>query len=136
MANKVTTADRIREYLDTNGCRQVDILNRAKPFGDKLGVRLKKGDICHYLRGDYEPSQNKLLVLALAMNVNEAWLMGLDVSPERNFENDRKMFEAFDNATVAVRISRLSPERQKQMYDYLQFLESQEAQDKANPNNS
>lgn len=131
MDSKVTTAARIREYLDTHNCKQIDIIRRAEPFNKKLGVKLTKGDMSHYLRGDYVPAQDKLLVLALAMNVSEAWLMGLDVSPERNFENDRRMFASFDNATVAVRISRLSPEHQKQLYDYLQFLESQEAQDNA-----
>ena len=33
--------------------------------------------------GKVEPTQEKLVVLGLALNVNEAWLMGFDVPMER-----------------------------------------------------
>ena len=36
-----------------------------------------------YVSGKVEPSQEKLVVLGMALNVSEAWLMGFDVSPIR-----------------------------------------------------
>ena len=42
-----------------------------------------KSSISTYLTGEYEPKQKNLYKIALALNVNEAWLMGLDVPMER-----------------------------------------------------
>lgn len=64
--------------------RQVDILNAAKPFCEKFGVKLAKNDLSQYVNGKVEPGQEKLTVLGLALNVSEAWLMGFDVNIERD----------------------------------------------------
>lgn len=64
--------------------RQVDILELAKPYCQKNNVKLGKSDLSQYLKGTVEPGQEKLTVLSLALDVNEAWLMGYDVPKERS----------------------------------------------------
>ena len=80
---RATTAERLRYLMDSNGWKQVDILNKCLPVAEKYGVKLRKNDIHYYLSGDSVPGQDKLSVLGLGLNVSEAWLMGFDVPMER-----------------------------------------------------
>lgn len=77
------TAQRLRELMDENHYRQVDILNKCKPFCQKYGVKLEKNDLSQYVNGKVEPGQEKLSILGMALNVSEAWLMGYDVAKTR-----------------------------------------------------
>ena len=45
---------------------------------------INKGALSSYINGRYEPKQNNIYLLAKALDVNEAWLMGYDVPMERN----------------------------------------------------
>lgn len=78
------TAIRLRKLMDDRNIRQVDILNLCEPYCRKYDVKMNKSDISQYLSGKSEPGQDKLVVLGMALNVNEAWLMGFDVPVERN----------------------------------------------------
>ena len=44
---------------------------------------ISKGALSSYISGRYEPKQRAIYELAKALNVNEAWLLGYDVSMER-----------------------------------------------------
>lgn len=86
---KENTSLRLKQIMTEQHLRQVDILERAKPYLDKYNVKLGRNDISQYVSGKVEPRQDKLTVLGLALNVNEAWLMGYDVPRERkNFSSD------------------------------------------------
>lgn len=78
------TASRLREIMDERRLRQVDILNAAKPYCEKYGIKLGRNDLSQYVSGKVEPGQEKLTILGLALNVSETWLMGYDVSPSRD----------------------------------------------------
>lgn len=81
---KYETADRIRELMQENQWKQVDIINHSKPFQEKLGVKLGKSALSQYVNGVQAPDQKKLALLALTFDVSEAWLMGYDVPRERD----------------------------------------------------
>ena len=80
---KETTSDRLKQIMKERRLKQVDILNLSLPYCKKYGVKMNKSDISQYVSGRFEPSQEKLVVLGMALNVSEAWLMGFDVSPAR-----------------------------------------------------
>lgn len=65
---------RLKEALDMRGMKQTDLVKMTG---------IGKSSISTYLSGDYEPKQRNIYKLAKALNVNEAWLMGYDVNPER-----------------------------------------------------
>lgn len=67
-------ADRIQEGMDLRGLKQVDII-------EKTGMN--KGALSSYLSGKYKPKQDKIYMLAKALDVSEEWLMGYDVPIER-----------------------------------------------------
>lgn len=78
-----TTSIRLKQIMYEKNLRQVDILEMVKPYCDKYDVKMNKSDISQYVTGKVEPSQEKLVILGMALNVNEAWLMGFDVPTER-----------------------------------------------------
>lgn len=85
MATKIeNTKTRLNYLMKSRNLKQVDILNKCKPYCQKYDVKMNKSDLSQYVSGKVEPSQNKLVILGMALNVSEAWLMGFDVPMERN----------------------------------------------------
>lgn len=78
-----TTAERLKEAMSIKGWKQVDILAAAQPYCNKYGIKLGRNDISQYVSGKVTPSQKKLTLLGLALNVSETWLMGFDVPMEK-----------------------------------------------------
>ena len=83
MNNRCTTASRLRELMTTRNLRQVDILDAVMPYSEKYGIKFTKNALSQYVSGKVEPKQDKLFILGLALDVDEAWLMGFDVPMER-----------------------------------------------------
>ncbi len=81
--DRVSTAERLKQIMEEKNLRQIDILNLVLPICAKYDVKMNKSDISQYVSGKVEPSQEKLVVLGMALNVTESWLMGFDVSSER-----------------------------------------------------
>lgn len=108
--DRVSTADRLKQIMEERNLRQVDILNLVLPICAKYDVKMNKSDISQYVSGKVEPSQEKLVVLGMALNVTESWLMGFDVSSERK----DTQIQAEKDFDVFYRFSMLS-ERDKRI---------------------
>ena len=86
--------ERLKERMDELNLRQADL-------SEKTG--LSKSRISHYINGRYEAKQEALYLLAKALNVNEAWLMGHDVPKERNYtETESNSSSEFEKTAVQV----------------------------------
>lgn len=81
-----TTAERLKEIMTEQDLKQSDIIERAKPFMEQYGAKLTRPDLSQYCSGKVKPSQEKMFLLAAALNVSEAWLMGYDVPRTRTRE--------------------------------------------------
>ena len=77
--NTENTALRLKRVMKAKGLKQVDLLNLLKPYCEKYNIKMNKSDISQYVADKVKPSQEKLVALGMALNVSEAWLMGLDV---------------------------------------------------------
>lgn len=84
---------RLKRIMSERNLRQVDILDMVKPYCETYDIKMNKSDISQYVSGKVEPSKDKLVVLGMALNVNEAWLMGFDVPIERS---------SFKNSTLKI----------------------------------
>ncbi len=73
-------ASRINKALAIRGMKQVDL-------SEKTGI--PKSAISQYCAGSFKPKQQRLFLIAEALNVDEAWLMGLDVPMERGAASNR-----------------------------------------------
>ena len=82
---KHSTADRLQQLMSEKSLTQVDIIELSKHFQDKLDVKLGKSALSQYVNGIQTPDQKKLALLALTLDVSEAWLMGYDVPKERTY---------------------------------------------------
>ena len=69
-----TFAERLNEALKIRNISQNELAKRA-------GIH--KSSISYYANGTYEAKQDGLTKLALALDVSEVWLMGLDVPMKR-----------------------------------------------------
>ena len=81
--------------MEKRNLKQVDILNLSLPYCAKYDVKMNKSDISQYVSGKVEPSQDKLVVWGMALNVTEAWLMGFDVPMERK-DSPEQAIKDFD----------------------------------------
>lgn len=97
---KVTTAQRLKSLMESRNLKQVDIVNAAQPFCKAFNQKLGRNDISQYVSGKVVPGQDKLSLIALALNVSEVWLMGFDVPMERTTpivtENNERVAEFID----------------------------------------
>ena len=90
-------SERIKTALMIRRMKQCDLCEMAD---------VPKSSLSLYLSGAYEPKQDRLHKMAIAMSVSEAWLMGYDVPMEREkptpkerivlTENQRKLLDLFD----------------------------------------
>lgn len=80
---KENTSIRLKKLMSERNLKQIDILSLTKPYCNKYDVKMNKSDISQYVSGKIEPSQNKLVILSMALGVSEAWLMGYDVPMSR-----------------------------------------------------
>lgn len=85
-----TTAQRLRFIMEQRNLKQTDIIRMAEPYCTKYRIKLGKSDMSQFVSGKVEPGQWKLSILSMALNVSEAWLMGLDVPMERESDEEEK----------------------------------------------
>ena len=94
-----TTSQRIQEGLELRGLKQADLV-------EKTGI--SKGALSSYISGRYTPKQNNIYLIAKALDVNEAWLMGADVSMERIADSPvslryRKLIDIYEQLSKSNR---------------------------------
>lgn len=64
---------RLKKALAMRNMRQADLCEKTK---------IPKSAISHYLSGSFVPKQDRAFIIAQALNVNPAWLMGFDAPME------------------------------------------------------
>ena len=69
-----TISERIKEGLQIRNMKQADLVSLTG---------IGKSSISTYISGEYEPKQRNISKIAKALNVNEAWLMGVDCDMAR-----------------------------------------------------
>ena len=98
---------RIKKALKIKGMRQAELCKLAN---------IPKSSLSQYLSGDFEPKQDRIYLIAKALNVSEAWLMGFDVPMERqdklkNTSSDK--MELTEGEKAILSLFRCVPEEQQ-----------------------
>lgn len=111
MGEKEELKDRLKKALDYKGVKPIDVC-------EKTGI--PKSAMSYYLSGRSEPKANRLYVIAKALDVSEAWLLGYDVPIDRSEdqrENDalaelaERIKKDREFRRLIVQISRLNPQQ-------------------------
>lgn len=84
--------DRLSEALARKGWKAVDLVERT-------GV--PKGAVSYYLSGKSKPKTDRLYIIAQALDVSEAWLLGYDVPMGRT--DDQKKNDQLAKLIVKLR---------------------------------
>ncbi|MGN0532992.1 MAG: hypothetical protein ACI4IK_01420 [Eubacterium sp.] len=108
-----TTADRLQEIMRTRNLKQVDILRLCQPYCKKFGIKLQKTALSQYVSGKFVPSQFKLTILAMALNVSESWLLGYDVPMSR--DNKKSPSTVDEDEELLLNLFRTLPDDKKKL---------------------
>lgn len=74
---KESCALRIKKALSIRNMSQAELCQKTK---------IPKSALSEYLKGLYEPKQDRLLIMSEALDVDPVWLMGFDVQMEKEHE--------------------------------------------------
>lgn len=100
-------SNRLDLALKRNNMRPIDLANKT---------HIDKSSISRYLSGDWKASQKRLTLIAMALNTNEAWLMGYDVSAAPNESHiNYKDYESIKNNSNNMSLN----EKKEKMLDYM-----------------
>lgn len=92
--------------------------------------RIRASSISDYLKGKYEPKQDKIDLIAEALSVSPAWLMGYETKSDYHVDAQDKTLMIQVSPTEQQHIKKyrkLSPAGKKEVDHYLDFRLSTEA---------
>lgn len=89
-----TFSNRLNTAMKLRNMRQVDLVKKTKLIMEEL-IKDYKGDgidktlLNKYINGVAKAKSDNIYILAKALDVNEAWLMGYDTTMDRIPDNQR-----------------------------------------------
>ena len=108
---------RLKLALSDKGITRTELSQRS-------GVA--KGDITHYLKGDYVPKQDKCYLLAKALDVDPGWLMTGYGPSKEIFDSIEKELDSVpitpEARIISEGIDKMSPERREQALKVMQAI--------------
>ena len=104
---RASCSDRLALALSLRGLKQSELCARTG---------IPKSAVSQYISGEFKPKQDRVFLIAQALNVDEAWLMGYDVpmEPAKN-ENSPAEPELNEGERVLLDLFRRVPEEQQQL---------------------
>ena len=122
-ASRISSALQIRNMKQTELCELTGI---------------PKSAMSQYIKGSFEPKQDRIYKIAKALDVNEAWLMGFDV-PMARYDYQKKNDQLVeliallrkDNEfrEMAQALSQLTPEQKESLKPILAAFTNKQFQD-------
>ena len=113
---KETTSSRLKEIMKLKNLKQADIVRMCQPYCERYNVRIQRNDLSQYVSGKFEPKQDKLAILGMALNVSEAWLMGFDVPMSRERKQSKNRLLDIANSHV------FTSEEIDTICEYIEFI--------------
>ena len=96
---------RLAKALTIRGMKQYELCEKTK---------IPKSAISQYISGLFEPKQDRLHIIAQALDVDPVWLMGFDVPMEKGKENSPSEPELSEGEKKMLELFRLIPEDRQQ----------------------
>lgn len=102
---KSNCSERISTALAIRNMKQSELCAKTK---------IPKSAISQYISGAFEPKQDRVYLIARALNVSEAWLMGYDVPMERE-KNPPDKLSLTEGEKMLLDLFNRVPEDQQQL---------------------
>ena len=97
---------RISKALSIRGMKQSELCEKTK---------IPKSAISQYVSGSFEPKQDRLFLIAQALDVDPVWLMGFDVPMEKEKESSPNEPKLTEGEKILLDLFRRVPEESQQM---------------------
>ena len=110
-----TCGKRIEEALTIRNMKQSELCKLAN---------VPKSSLSLYLKGAYEPKQDRIYSMARVLNVSAAWLNGYDVPMER--KDASQAIELTESEKTMLDLFRLIPESQQKVLIQMIRLQTKE----------
>lgn len=107
-----TFSNRLKIAIVKKGMRQIELSEKT---------HIPKSAINQYLRGRFEPKQDRLSDIASVLEVSEAWLMGFDVPMQEPTDKTEQTENELDNELIE-RLLNLSDDEFKIVDGFVQGL--------------
>ena len=100
---------RLRKALSMRNMRQSELCEKTK---------IPKSAISHYLSGSFVPKQDRAYIIAQALGVNPAWLMGFDAPMDIADiqKSSPSQPELTEGEKMMLSVFRLIPEEQQRVF--------------------
>ena len=104
---KESCAARLKKALSIRNMTQAELCQKTK---------IPKSALSEYIKGLYDPKQDRLIILSEALNVDPVWLMGFDVPMEME-DKKRSPHESTltEGEKLVLELFRQIPEDQQPM---------------------
>lgn len=79
----------------------------------KTGI--PKSAMSQYIKGSFEPKQDRVYLIAKALDISEAWLMGYDVPMQRDIKSPEKNVTLSEGEEYLLELYRKIPDDKKQL---------------------
>lgn len=97
---------RLAQALAIRGMKQADLCS-------KTGI--PKSAMSQYISGAFEPKQDRLSLIAQALNVDPVWLMGYDVPMEKEQKTSPDKLELTEGEKLLLELFNRVPEERQEM---------------------
>ena len=97
---------RISKALSIRGMKQSELCEKTN---------IPKSAISQYVSGSFEPKQDRLFLIAQALDVDPVWLMGFDVPMEKEKKNSPSELQLTEGEKTMLELFRLVPEDKQQL---------------------
>ena len=97
---------RISKALSIRGMKQSELCEKTK---------IPKSAISQYVSGSFEPKQDRLFLIAQALDVDPVWLMGFDVPMEKEKKGSPSEPQLTEGETLLLELFRRVPEDQQKL---------------------
>ena len=78
-------------------------------------TKIPKSSLSLYLKEAYEPKDDRIYIIAKALRVSEAWLMGYDVPMEKGEENSPSELQLTEGEKALLDLFNRVPQDKQQM---------------------
>ena len=97
---------RIAKALSIRNMKQSELCEKTK---------IPKSALSQYLSGAFEPKQDRLHVMAKALDVDPVWLMGYDVPMKKEEKNTPDKITLTEGEKMVLELFNRVPENQQQL---------------------
>lgn len=101
---KDSCAARLKKALSIRNMTQAELCQKTK---------IPKSALSEYLKGLYDPKQDRVLILSEALDVDPVWLMGYDVPMEKESKKISPHDRLTEGEKVMLELFRRIPEDQQ-----------------------